>query len=45
MIGKVKDIIEPDGEETAVVMIEIPRKKAAEMWKMVGKDVVIAWVN
>lgn len=45
MIGKVKDIIEPDDEDIAVVMIEIPRKKAAKMWKMVGKEVVIAWVN
>lgn len=45
MIGKVKDVIEPDGEETAVVMIEIPKKQSAKMWKMVGKEVVIAWVN
>ena len=45
MIGKVKDIIEPDGEEVAVVMIEIPKKEAAKIWPMVGKGVVISWAK
>jgi hypothetical protein len=45
MIGKVRDIIEPDGEDFALAMIEIPRNEAVRLWKMVGKEVVIAWVN
>lgn len=43
MIGKVIDIIEDD--DTARAVIEIQLDKAAQLWPMVGKDVVIAWVN
>jgi hypothetical protein len=43
MLGIVKDIIED--EEFAVVMIQIPKRKAAKLRPMMGKNVVISWVN
>jgi hypothetical protein len=43
MIGKVIDIIED--EDTSRVVIEIPTDKADQLWPMVGKEVVIAWVK
>jgi len=42
MIGKVKDIIED--EDSAVAMVAISIGDAKQLWEMVGKDVVIAWV-
>jgi hypothetical protein len=44
MIGKVRDIIELDGEAFALAMIEIPKDEAGKLWARVGKDIVMAWV-
>jgi hypothetical protein len=43
MIGKVKDIIED--EDSAVVMIAVSSEDAKRLWRRMGKDVVIAWVE
>jgi hypothetical protein len=43
MNGIVKDIIEDD--DMARAIIEISLADAERLWKMMGKEVVIAWVN
>lgn len=45
--GRLDDIIEPDGEDFALAMIqdltvEVPRSFAASLWEMVGKRVFVA---
>jgi hypothetical protein len=43
MIGKVKDIIED--EDSAVAMITVSSEDATMLWRRMGKDVVISWVE
>ena len=48
--GRLDDIVEPDGEDFALAMIEdltaeVPRTLAQTMWPLVGKRIWLAMVN